>query len=155
MPIELRIQPNLVPPDWGLAEASARSLLTATNSPEAEVSVLLTDDEEIRSLNRMWRGIDKPTDVLSWPQEVAGDDPSPLAVAATVLGDVAISLDTARRQAAKRGWSDAEEVALLLVHGILHLLGHEDDSEEGAAGMRTVETQILGRPLEKTEMVSG
>lgn len=105
----------------------------------------------MRRLNRDWRGIDKTTDVLSWPQEEArlehtgGGD---------LLGDVAISLDTAARQAAARGWSLEEETALLLVHGILHLLGHEDDSEQGAEAMRAIETTILGKPLEKVETSS-
>ena len=135
-----------------VAERAAQSLLVESGKGGAEVSVLLTDDAGIHELNRRWRGIDKPTDVLSWPQEAMegpedapdGDDP--------LLGDVAISLDTARRQAAARGWTDAEEAALLLVHGILHLLGHEDDSEAGADTMRAIETRILGRPLEKTSV---
>jgi len=70
------------------------------------------------------------------------------------LGDVAISLDTAARQAAARGWEMEDEVALLLVHGILHLLGYEDDTEEGAEAMRTVETRILGKPLDKVDALS-
>ncbi len=104
------------------------------------------DDPAIHALNRDWRGLDKPTDVLSWPLE----DDAP-AGTEDALGDVVISLDTARRQAAARGWTLAEETALLLVHGILHLLGHEDDTEAGANAMRAWERQILGRPLEKVE----
>jgi len=65
------------------------------------------------------------------------------------LGDVAISLDTALRQAQAREWGVEEEIALLLVHGILHLVGYEDDTDEGAAAMKKVETRILGKPLEK------
>lgn len=109
-------------------------------SPDAEVSLLLTDDTEIHTLNREWRSTDKPTDVLSWPQE----DP-------ITLGDVAISLDTATRQAAARGWAVEEELALLLVHGILHLLGHEDDTEAGSEGMKVIERRILGKPLDPLE----
>lgn len=82
--------------------------------------------------------------MLSWPQEEEPD-----AERGDVLGDVAISLDTAARQAAAREWSIEEEVALLLVHGILHLLGYEDETETGAEEMRAVETRILGKPLEK------
>ncbi len=112
---------------------------------------MLTDDAGIRDLNRRWRGIDKPTDVLSWPQEAMdgpGDAPT---VEDPVLGDVAISVDTARRQATARGWMESEEAALLFVHGLLHLLGHEDETESGAEAMRVIETRILGRPLEKTD----
>ena len=126
---------------------AARRLLKDAGRDGAELSVLFVNDAGIRTLNRSWRGIDKPTDVLSWPQEVspdghAGDVPD-------VLGDVAISVDTAARQARARGWSEEEEVTLLLVHGILHLLGHEDETEVGAAEMRRIERRILGKPLEK------
>ncbi len=140
-------------------------------SPDAEVSVLLTDDPEIHALNRQWRGKDKPTDVLSWPQEGewgvgsgewwergqgAGGEgkfrkPTPHSLCPTpltLLGDVAISLDTAARQASARGWSLEDEVALLLVHGILHLLGHEDDTEAGSEAMKAIEREILGKPLD-------
>jgi len=88
--------------------------------------------------------------VLSWPQEALPDGPGD----AEILGDVAISVDTANRQAAAREWEVAEETALLLVHGILHLLGHEDDTDEGAEVMRAAETRILGRPLDKVETTS-
>jgi len=80
--------------------------------------------------------------VLSWPlAEENGES----------LGDVAISLDTAARQAEARGWTLADETALLLVHGILHLLGYEDDTEAGAESMRERERELLGKPLEKTQ----
>ena len=103
---------------------------------------MLTDDVEIRNLNRIWRKKDTPTDVLSWPQ----DDPQ-------VLGDIAISMETASRQAEVRGWSLEEECALLLVHGVLHLLGHEDDSEVGSEEMKRWERAILGRPLDPLEAI--
>lgn len=105
--------------------------------------MLLTDDAEIRALNRAWRGIDTATDVLSWPQEENGVNTGP------VLGDVAISLETAGRQARARGWDVEEEIALLLVHGMLHLLGYEDETAAGARAMRAQERAILGRPLSK------
>ncbi|WP_395088119.1 rRNA maturation RNase YbeY [Armatimonas sp.] len=103
--------------------------------------VIVTDDE-IHALNAQWRGKDKPTDVLSWPQS------EPDAPLSTYLGDVVISRDTAERQAAARGWTLDDELALLLVHGILHLLGHEDDSEVGSEKMKEVERRILGKPLD-------
>ncbi len=112
--------------------------------------MLLVDDPAIHDLNRQWRGYDKPTDVLSWPLEeefppLSGED---------ALGDVVISLDTARRQAQARGWTVEEETALLLVHGILHLVGHEDDSEAGSDAMKEIEKRILGKPLDKVEAVA-
>ena len=111
------------------------------------MSLLLVDDPAIRALNRGWRNVDKPTDVLSWalPPGPPGSFPD----TEDVLGDVVISLDTARRQAAARGWTLEEETALLLVHGLLHLLGHEDETEAGAERMRLIERRVLGRPLEK------
>jgi probable rRNA maturation factor len=115
------------------------------------VSVLLVDDARIRQLNREWRHQDMPTDVLSWPQEEAGERAVGAALTPDVLGDVAISLDTAARQAQARGWSLADETALLLVHGILHLLGHDDETEAGAEAMREIERGLLGKPLDKAE----
>jgi probable rRNA maturation factor len=132
-------------PPWSLAETTARRLLEEAGRPEGEVSVVLTDDSEIRALNRRWRGKDYPTDVLSWPQDEESRPGEP-----DLLGDVVISLDTAARQAEKRGWTLEEETALLLVHGILHLLGHEDDTETGSDAMKAVEARLLGKPLDVT-----
>ena len=132
-----RLSPRELP-DCSRADQVAEKLLEETGHDDAEVSILLTDDPGIHVLNKQWRNYDKPTDVLSWPQE----DP-------IVLGDVAISLDTARVGLAARGWAVEEEIALLLVHGILHLLGHEDETEAGAEGMRIIERRLLGKPLEK------
>lgn len=126
---------------------AAARLLTDAGRPDAEVSVLLTDDAAVHALNRDWRGVDRPTDVLSWAQE----PPPTLLAMEDALGDVVISLQTAARQAAARAWSLDEEVALLTVHGILHLLGHEDETEPGAKAMREIERRILGKPLEKAE----
>ena len=136
---------------------AAQRLLTETGRAEAEVSVLLVDDAAIRVLNRGWRGIDRATDVLSWPQGEGrlDTDSRGARFGDDVLGDVAISLDTALAQSLSRGWSLADEVALLLVHGILHLLGYEDDTDEAAAEMRAIETRIIGRPLEKTDSPRG
>ncbi|MBC8103898.1 MAG: rRNA maturation RNase YbeY [Cytophagales bacterium] len=121
-------------------------MLAEAGRPGAEISVLLTDDPGIHELNRTWRGFDKPTDVLSWPLEHG-----PALTGEDSLGDIAISLDTAARQALARGWAVEEETALLLVHGILHLLGHEDETESGADTMKRIESRILGKPLDKVE----
>ncbi len=91
------------------------------------VEVLLTSDAEIKRLNRDFRGKNKPTDVLSFP--------APEEIAAQHAGDLAISLDTAARQAESFGHSLGEEVRVLMLHGLLHLTGmdHEVDSGEMAA----------------------
>lgn len=148
MTLRTELPPDRTPPEdgfWDHAREAAQRLLAEADRPDAEVSVLLVDDPAIHILNRTWRNIDRPTDVLSWPLE----EDEPALTGEETLGDVAISLDTAARQADARGWSVEEETALLLVHGILHLLGHEDDTDEGAEEMRRIETRILGKPLDK------
>jgi probable rRNA maturation factor len=90
-------------------------------------------DEEIQGLNREHRGLDRPTDVLSFPQYEPGE--RPVAGLPAALGDVVISVDTAARQAAERGASLSAETAWLFAHSVLHLLGYDDDTEEGLATM--------------------
>ncbi len=87
---------------------------------DAELSLLITDDEYIRRLNREFRGKDRPTDVLSFPM---GDR----IEGKILLGDIAISYDTAKRQAKELGHSLREEVKRLLVHGLVHLLGYDHE----------------------------
>jgi probable rRNA maturation factor len=155
MEITIQTMPGLRLPPWHRAEAAARKLLAVAGRPQAEVSVLLVDDARIQELNRDWRKQDKPTDVLSWPQEAAGERTLVGPQQPDILGDVVISVDTAVRQAQRRGWSLADETALLLIHGILHLLGYEDETEAGAEAMRKVERGLLGKPLDKVEPASG
>jgi probable rRNA maturation factor len=116
----------------------------------AEISVVLTDDAVIHEMNRDYRGYDKATDVLSFAQ----NDTLPAAPALPsstdapqLLGDIVISVDTAVRQAAQHGVTLDRELALLAVHGLLHLLGYEDETEAGAALMREREREILGIEL--------
>ena len=111
---------------------SARRLLGALRLPDAELSLVLVSDRVMHELNRRWRGKDRPTDVLAFAQaEGPGGAPEGL------LGDVVISVDTARRQAAERGHSLAAEGERLLVHGLLHLLGY--DHERSAAEARRMQ----------------
>ena len=111
----------------------ARTISDGLGLTGAELSIVLTDDPSIRELNRAWRGRDRATDVLSFSQ-VEGQGPLP-STGPTVLGDVVVSLDTAARQAEERGHDLEHEVARLLVHGVLHLLGH-DHVGGGAAARR-------------------
>jgi probable rRNA maturation factor len=92
-----------------------------------EVDVLLSDDRRLRQLNREWRGKNKATDVLSFP--------APSEMAGVHAGDLAISLDTAQKQALEQGHTLRDEVRVLLLHGLLHLAGmdHEVDGGEMAA----------------------
>jgi probable rRNA maturation factor len=120
-------------------EAAGERILALLGCGECELSVLLTDDRAIRTLNRRWRGKNAATDVLSFSQlEIPARSRNarrPAALrrptAGEHLGDVVISVETARRQARAGGWALREELNRLLVHGVLHLLGH--DHEHGGA----------------------
>jgi probable rRNA maturation factor len=92
------------------------------------VDVLLTSDETLRQLNKSFRGKDKPTDVLSFP--------APAAFAKKHAGDLAISLETAARQAKTYGHSPAEEIKILLLHGLLHLSGEDHETDNGEMATR-------------------
>src|ERR1700724_3087974 len=108
----------------------------------SDVSVALVDDAYIRVLNREYRGVDQPTDVLAFPMESDGSARSDPA-----LGDIVISLERAREQARQFKHPIRREVALLAVHGLLHLLGYEDDSEAGASAMWSKQKQLLEQIL--------
>jgi len=108
--------------------------------------VLLTDDEEIARLNKDYRGIDGPTDVLSFSQIEDGG----LAGFADIeeeilLGDVVISIDTAQRQASEQGRALDDEIDTLLAHGILHLLGYDHENTEDAMKMFARQEEILSQ----------
>ena len=116
--------------------------LMAHNLDDYEVSVLLTDDPRMTDLNREYRGIDAPTDVLAFPQlEGKADD----LMYSTILGDVVISLETAARQAINETHSLEEEVAFLTVHGVLHLIGYDHQTKKEAAVMFAKQDTILRR----------
>jgi probable rRNA maturation factor len=105
---------------------------------ESEVSILLVDDAAITELNREYKDRDRPTDVLSFYQ---AESPGEWG---DVLGDVVISVDTAKRQAEERNKSLDDEMDLLLAHGILHLLGYTDYTEEDARNMHQRAADIIG-----------
>ena len=110
--------------DIGEIELQIGKILTTLDCNDHEISILFIGDQGIRDLNHQFRGIDRPTDVLSFPQ-ISDDEPEPPG--APVLGDVAISLETARQQSEDHGLSLKEELTLLLIHGILHLLGYDHE----------------------------
>ncbi|MDF0517468.1 rRNA maturation RNase YbeY [Bradyrhizobium yuanmingense] len=109
---------------------------------DAEVAVMLTDDAGIRTLNSNWRGIDKPTNVLSFPAlqpEGAwkpGDAPR-------MLGDIAIAYETMRREADEEHKPFDHHLSHLAVHGFLHLIGYDHENDEDAEEMEALETEIL------------
>lgn len=154
-------------------ERSLLTLLYRADMPAAEVSVAIVGDEEIRELNRDYRGVDAPTDVLSFPQlsPGEGDDGSLPAWAETVppeafppeflvgalgsmgpaqpwvapllLGDVVISLPRARDQAERYGHSLERELAFLALHGVLHLLGYDHETPEAERHMHREAEMVL------------
>ena len=106
-----------------------------------EVSILLTTDADIRKLNKQFRSIDQPTDVLSFPQNADEDPPIPGEI---ILGDIAVSLDTAQAQAKEHGLTFEEEIILLLIHGTLHLLGYDHEiSEKEEEKMRSKTRELF------------
>ena len=132
-------------PDCG-NEAEAKAIeealilaMQALDLPRgAEIALVLSDDNELASLNARFRAKQGPTDVLSFP--VAPEDlPEGLE---PVLGDVLISVAYAQRSAEKAGHSRLDELRLLAVHGLLHLVGHQDETEAGAEAMRALEIKL-------------
>ena len=115
--------------DCVLLENQGKSILRVLGCENQELSVLLADDRKIRTLNKQYRGQDRATDVLSFSQNDEEEESKP---SYHLMGDVVISSVTAKRQAAEHGLTLEEEIVLLLIHGILHLLGfdHERSNEE-------------------------
>lgn len=108
-----------------------------------EVSLSFVDDERIHELNLMYRGVDEPTDVLSFPQDdlegFALPEGFPL-----ILGDIIISLERASEQAQEFGHSLEREIIYLSIHGFFHLLGYDHETKEEQLIMRKLEEQVLG-----------
>ncbi len=129
-----------------LVRRLGEQMLSELELDDAELSVLLTNDATIHELNREHRGKDRPTDVLAFPQDE--DAFASESGEVRLLGDVVISLDTARVQGDRRGADLANEVAFLLAHGLLHLVGydHQDDAEEKRMNARTKELVACTQP---------
>lgn len=108
----------------------------------AEASIRITGDDEIHALNREYRGVDRPTDVLSFALLEGDTVPLPSDVALP-LGQVVVSYPTATRQAAELGHSTSMEVAWLVIHGVLQLLGYLHETEEDAVVMEGIEDRAL------------
>ena len=142
-----------------LARGAIRETLAAQEaSTDCEISVLYVHDEEMRRLNAEFRGVDRTTDVLAFAMRESGSPPmAGVPGSNEMLGDVVVSLDAAVCHASRRGHSARREVAALLIHGVLHLLGH-DHAEPGAAGlargraMRAAEKRCI-QTLEKKMIV--
>jgi probable rRNA maturation factor len=110
---------------------------------EAEIAVMLTDDAGIRTLNNNWRGIDKPTNVLSFPalQPTAGAPTD----APRMLGDIAIAYETTRKEADDEEKPFDHHLGHLAVHGFLHLIGYDHEKDDDAEAMEGLEREILAQ----------
>jgi probable rRNA maturation factor len=152
---DVDIQCAVAVPDGLLAQLEAAvhtALVHALVEASATLAVLLTDDAHIRELNRNYLDVDEPTDVLSFPsgdtmpgmggEGAAGEDAASEDIARH-LGDIAISIPFAERQAAAAGHTLADELQLLAVHGTLHLLGHDHAEPEEKRRMWRTQSQIL------------
>lgn len=127
-----------------LAEQAVGAVLAETRAvvpPGAELSILFSDDAHVRALNARWRGADKPTNVLSFPlARIAPGAPLPPA-----LGDIVLAAETVAREAALDGKPTERHILHLIVHGLLHLMGHDHRDDDEAEAMENLERRTLAR----------
>ncbi|MCU0512819.1 MAG: rRNA maturation RNase YbeY [Anaerolineae bacterium] len=123
-----------------LAQAARAALALHDLPPESSLNIVITTDAAVQALNRQFRQVDAPTDVLSFPAELppAGVDDD-----TTCLGDLLIAYPYARAQAERAGHPLPDSLALLVVHGTLHLLGYDHDTPPGRAEMWAVQAEAL------------
>ena len=137
-------------------EGLARLVLERERKPaETEVSISFVDNKAIHELNREWRGIDSPTDVLSFECDGYDDDMPVVEGEAFELGDIVVAPDVAEAQAPSFGLSFADEVSLLVTHGLLHLCGYDHMEDDEAETMENRERELLsefwGRAFKRSE----
>ena len=125
-------------PEQLLERAAQATLMHESESLDSELSIVLTDDARLQELNRDYLGIDSPTDVLSFP--ASETDPE---TGAQYIGDIIISIHRAQAQAIAAGHAVESEVQLLVVHGVLHLLGHDHGEPEEKARMWKAQADVL------------
>lgn len=124
-----------LPINAGKVKRRVAKLLAAVGEGEAGLSLTVTDDAAIREINRRYRGVDRPTNVLSFPLEDLGGP--------RVLGDIVISAETIIREAGPLGYTPPEMFWFYLIHGLLHLLGYDHELGEGEARRQEAETERL------------
>ena len=142
VPVILQNCQRAVPINIARLNRTAEAVLTSARTGEAELSVVLVSDRQMRTLNMRYRRKDRPTDVLAFPMREGRFT----RFRGALLGDVVISMQTAQQQAAELGHGLFDEVVRLLVHGVLHLLGYDHErSARDAAVMARKEKAILRR----------
>lgn len=122
--------------------AAALPAALAAPGVELEVSVVLDGDDAVRDLNREYRGQDKPTNILSFPQWEPPLAPPPPGLP-LLLGDMVLARETVAAEAAAQGKRFSDHLSHLVVHGVLHLLGHDHATDADAEAMEALETEIL------------
>jgi probable rRNA maturation factor len=144
MPVLLTNRQRRFPVDEARLTGLARACLAHLNLSAAVLSVLLVNDPAMRALNRRHRGASRTTDVLSFPQYEGRPETQAPGGPDPELGDVVISVERARAQADGAGVTPEAELALLLVHGVLHLVGHDHErGPRAAARMAEAERELL------------
>jgi len=123
-----------------LERAALLTLKTESASTDSDLTLVLTDDAQLHDLNRDYLGVDAPTDVLSFPADE--EDPE---TGARYLGDILISIPRARQQAEAAGHPVEAEAQLLVVHGVLHLLGHDHAEAEEKARMWQAQAEVMSK----------
>ncbi|MBN2167911.1 MAG: rRNA maturation RNase YbeY [Actinobacteria bacterium] len=127
-----------------------RAMNKLSDNPRLEVSLLLVEEDRMRDLNSRFRNRDEVTDVLAFPmmgEEEDGSMEAPVDDLPQLIGDIVICVPYAEKQSEKMGVSIDSEMELLAVHGLLHLFGHDDATEEGARKMAEKASEILGRKV--------
>ena len=148
--LDITDQQSLLAVDHDRLRAAIARVLTAERIASAEISLALVDDAEIQRVNREFLGHDYATDVISF---VLNDEASPLddessnrvavVVPPRLEGELIVSTETALREAAAHGWTPADELLLYVVHGLLHLCGYDDLTDEARPVMRAREREVL------------
>ena len=139
MKIWIRNQQKHIPLNLGKIRRAAQRILTELGFLEAELSLLFVNDPQIQALNRKHLGRDEPTNVLAFPMREGEFS----TLHPHLLGDLVISVETAKRQSNRFGLNDMEMVILLMVHGVLHLIGYEHEGTKKGAREMTLKQREL------------
>lgn len=139
----IHIESNAAFPGKLLEDAARAALAHQSASLDSDLTIVLTDDAKIRKLNRDYLGIDAPTDVLAFPASEADGSEIDPETGARYLGDILISIPYAAKSAREAGHPLEAEAQLLVVHGVLHLLGHEHAKPKEKAKMWKAQAEIL------------
>lgn len=126
--------------DYDYLDSLIERVLTREKATDSVFSIIFVDNEKIHELNKQFRGVDRPTDVISFALEDAEEE---FLSTIRVLGDIYISIPKVQEQAKEYGHSEKRELAFLVVHGLLHLLGYDHQTEEEEKVMFQIQEEML------------